>query len=200
MKQSEALKVLGHKVAACEKCSELFEYRKACEYKTVLGAGNPNAEIMFVGEAPGQNEAEQGEPFVGKAGNLLTNIIKSALNMTREEVYIANILKCRPPNNRDPLPEEAKNCQAFLSLQIKVIQPKWIVCLGKYASHYMLKKDPSTSMGSMRGLHEIEGRKVICTYHPSYLLRNPSAKSQVAEDLFPLISDLRIRNMLVKSE
>lgn len=190
MLQSEALQLLESKIAACVKCQELAEYRTACSYKTVPGTGSPNARIMLIGEAPGKNEAEQGIPFIGRAGNLLTNIIQ-AIGLTRDEVFIANILKCRPPDNRDPLPEEAKNCQPFLALQIQVINPEWIVCLGRYASRYMLGKDPETPMGAMRGLHEKDGRKIICTYHPSYLLHNPSQKSEVAKDLEPLIFDLR---------
>ena len=190
MLQSEALQHLESKIAACTKCHELTQYREGCGYKTVPGAGNPNARIFFIGEAPGKNEAEQGFPFVGRAGNLLTNIIQ-AIGLTREEVFIANILKCRPPENRDPLPEESKNCQPYLALQIKVINPEWIVCLGRYAARFMLEKDPETPMRSMRGLHEKDGRKIICTYHPSYLLHNPSQKAEVVKDLEPLISVLR---------
>ena len=197
MRQSEALSLLGQKIATCRKCQELAKYRDECEYKTVPGKGNPNADVVFVGEAPGKNEAEQGEPFIGKAGNLLTNIIQ-AIGLSREDIFILNVLKCRPPNNRDPQEDEAKNCRSFLDLQIEVINPLWIVCLGRYASHSILGKDPSSSMGSMRGEHEVDGRKVIATYHPSYLLRNPSAKKEVADDLKPLIFYLRGRGCEVK--
>ena len=193
MKKSQALGILAEKIAACRKCQELTEYRTQCEYKTVPGRGNPNADVLIIGEAPGKNEAEQGEPFVGKAGNLLTNILE-AVGISREEVFIANILKCRPPGNRDPKLEEANNCRPFLDLQIELIDPIWIVCLGRYAARYILGKDPDTSMGAMRGQHEISGRKVIATYHPSYLLRDPSAKKEVANDLKPLIFDLRNRS------
>jgi uracil-DNA glycosylase family 4 len=190
MKKSQALEILAQKIATCQKCQELSEYRAQCDYKTVPGTGNPNANVLIIGEAPGRNEAEQGEPFVGKAGKLLTNILE-AVGLSREEVFITNILKCRPPENRDPEAKESKNCRPFLDLQIELIDPIWIICLGRYAARYILGKNPDTPMGAMRGQHEVAGKKVIATYHPSYLLRNPSAKKEVANDLKPLIFDLR---------
>lgn len=183
MQQSEALELLGQKVACCERCQELTEYRKSHQYLTVPGEGMPNAKIMILGEAPGENEAKQGRPFVGKAGNLLTKIIE-ACGWKREHLYICNILKCRPPGNRDPLPDEAANCRKWLDLQIGIVNPEWILCFGRIASVYLLGLSPDRTIGSLRGeVHAYENRKVICTYHPSYLLRNPAAKQDVWEDL-----------------
>ena len=191
MLQSEALQILDRKISTCRKCEELAEYRDTNSYKTVPGVGLPNADVMVIGEAPGKNEAEQGEPFVGKAGNLLTAILKAA-GWTREQVFITNILKCRPPGNRDPEKAEANNCRQFLDMQIQAINPKWILCFGKIASVFLLGKDSDTTIGSLRGeIHEFEGRKVICTYHPSYLLRQPSAKKDVWNDLQPAIFALQ---------
>lgn len=191
MKQSEALQILDQKISGCTLCQELSEYRENCSYKTVAGEGRPNAQVMIIGEAPGENEAKQGRPFVGKAGNMLNSVIK-ACGWKREDVFIANILKCRPPGNRDPKPEEAANCRPYLDLQIKVINPKWILCFGRIASVYLLDKNPETPMRFFRGEQfDYKGRKVLCTYHPSYLLRNPSAKKDVWEDLQPCLADLR---------
>jgi len=187
MLKSKALEIIAGSVDQCTLCKELADYRKENDYKTVPGGGSPDADIMLIGEAPGKNEAEQGMPFVGRAGNLLSNILE-ALNLSRDEVFIANILKCRPPGNRDPEPKEAKNCRKFLNLQIECVDPDWIICLGRIASIHILDKDATTSMGSMRGEHEKDGRKIICTYHPSYLLRNPAAKKQVWDDLKPIFA------------
>jgi len=190
MRQSEALQILEQKISKCTLCADLSQYRSDNEYLTVPGEGRPNAQVMIVGEAPGQNEAKQGSPFVGKAGKLLDGIIE-ACGWTRSEVFIANILKCRPPGNRDPLPEEATNCRTYLNMQIKIINPKWILCFGKVASINLLGRTPDTPMRALRGdVYEHEGRKVICTYHPSYLLRNPAAKKDVWEDLQPCLRDL----------
>jgi DNA polymerase len=191
MLKSEALQLLEQKIAACTKCIELVEYRKANNYKTVPGIGNANAEVMVIGEAPGQNEAEQGEPFIGKAGRLLTNILEAA-GWAREDIFICNILKCRPPGNRDPLKEEADNCRKFLDMQIRCIDPKWILCFGRIASVYLLERESDTTIGSLRGeIHDYQGHKVICTYHPSYLLRQPAAKKSVWEDIQPAILALQ---------
>jgi uracil-DNA glycosylase family 4 len=187
MLKSEALQILDRKISECRLCQELTEYRDANSYKTVPGIGHPNARVMILGEAPGENEALEGEPFVGKAGKLLTSILEAA-ELTREEVYITNILKCRPPGNRDPQPEEAANCRKFLDLQIRCVDPEWILCFGRISSVFLLGHDPATTIGSLRGrLHDYQGRKVICTYHPSYLLRQPAAKKNVWEDLQPAI-------------
>lgn len=190
MKKSEALQIIADKVSTCTLCEELSNYRQENNYKTVPGHGNPNARVMFIGEAPGKDEAQEGRPFVGRAGMMLNSIIEAA-GWRREEVFICNILKCRPPGNRDPEVEEAKNCRKYLDLQIRCVDPKWIVCLGRIASMHILGKVPETSMGSMRGVHDVDGRKILCTYHPSYLLRNPNAKKDVWNDLKPLVFALQ---------
>ena len=198
MLKSEALQILEHKIATCRKCQELTELREFNGWKTVPGIGNPNTKIMILGEAPGENEAKEGEPFVGRAGQLLTSIIKAA-GWERQDVFITNILKCRPPGNRDPEIEEANNCRKFLDMQIRCIEPKWIICFGRIASINLLGFGPETSIGSLRGrIHEYNGGiKVICTYHPSYLLRQPSAKKDVWNDLQPVISTLQSKNCTV---
>lgn len=191
MQKSEALQILEQKIAKCELCEEITEWRVKSDWKTVPGVGNPNADVMIIGEAPGKNEAEQGEPFVGKAGNLLTQILEAA-GWSRKQVFIANILKCRPPGNRDPLKEEADNCRKFLDLQIRCIDPSWILCFGRISSVFLLGHDPGTTIGSLRGeTHTYQGRNVICTYHPSYLLRQPSAKADVWNDIQPAILALQ---------
>jgi DNA polymerase len=149
--------------------------------QVVFGVGNPNADLMFVGEAPGADEDIQGEPFVGRAGQLLTKIIE-AIDMTREDVYIANVIKCRPPQNRNPEPDEVEQCEPFLFRQIETIKPKVIVALGKFAAQSLLKTtEPITRL---RG-REYRYRDAILmpTYHPAYLLRNPSSKREVWEDM-----------------
>jgi DNA polymerase len=149
--------------------------------QVVFGVGNPNADLMFVGEAPGADEDIQGEPFVGRAGQLLTKIIE-AINLKREDVYIANVIKCRPPQNRNPEPDEVEQCEPFLFKQIETIKPKVIVALGKFAAQSLLKTtEPITRI---RG-REYKYRDAILmpTYHPAYLLRNPSSKREVWEDM-----------------
>ena len=189
MLKSEALQILGQKIAVCTKCQELTDLRTAHSWKTVPGIGNPETKVVILGEAPGENEAKEGEPFVGKAGQLLTSILKAA-GWERSDVFITNILKCRPPGNRDPEPIEADNCRKFLNMQIRCIEPKWILCFGRVASAHLLGFGSETSIGSLRGkVHEYNGGiKVICTYHPAYLLRNPSAKKEVWKDLQPVIA------------
>lgn len=179
---------IADKVSRCKKCQELVVNR----IKTVPGEGNPNAKIVLIGEGPGQSEAEQGIPFVGRAGKLLNNILQ-ACNLKREEVYILNIVKCRPPGNRTPLPEEVKNCRPFLDLQLKVIRPTYIVCLGAVAAQNLLAVTTPISVlrGEWREYRCPEyTAKVLCTYHPSYLLRNPSAKKDTWEDMKMLLKDL----------
>jgi uracil-DNA glycosylase len=149
--------------------------------QVVFGVGNPNADLMFVGEAPGADEDIQGEPFVGRAGQLLTKIIE-AIGLRREDVYIANVIKCRPPGNRNPEPDEVEQCEPFLFRQIDTIKPKVIVALGKFAAQCLLRtNDPITRI---RG-REFKYRDAILipTYHPAYLLRTPSAKREVWEDM-----------------
>lgn len=184
--RNAALDVLAQRVAACVKCQELASTRK----QTVFGVGNPNAQIMFIGEAPGADEDRLGEPFVGRAGQLMDKIIE-ACQLKREDVYICNILRCRPPGNRNPSPVEANNCREFLDGQIAVVQPEYIVCWGSVAAHNLLNE--TTSIGRMRGrFYSHGGAKVLCTYHPSYLLRNPSAKKMVWEDMRFLFADMDV--------
>jgi DNA polymerase len=149
--------------------------------QTVFGVGNPQARLVFLGEAPGADEDAQGEPFVGRAGQLLTKIIE-ACQLKREDVYILNVLKCRPPNNRPPLPDEVANCRGYLDRQLAIIRPEYICCLGTTAAQTLLETDES--IGRMRGkFQSYRGIPVMCTYHPSYLLRTPAAKKTVWEDM-----------------
>jgi DNA polymerase len=148
----------------------------------VFGVGNPTAQLMFVGEGPGADEDRQGEPFVGRAGQLLTEIITKGMKLRREDVYIANIIKCRPPQNRNPEPDEVATCEPFLFRQVDVITPKVIVALGKYAAQTLLRSE--TPISRLRGqVFEYRGAKLIPTFHPAYLLRNPSSKREVWEDM-----------------
>ena len=167
---------LEQAVRACTQCP-LHQTRT----QTVFGVGNRRARWLFVGEAPGMDEDRQGEPFVGRAGQLL-NAILFALGLKREDVYIANVLKCRPPNNRDPQPQEVAQCEPYLIRQIELIQPRLIVALGRHAAHSLLKTE--APLGKLRGLrlsyHDIP---LIVTYHPAYLLRTPLDKRKVWEDL-----------------
>ena len=161
----------------CSRCKLHTLGRK----QVVFGVGNPDADLMFVGEAPGADEDIQGEPFVGRAGQLLTKIIE-AIDLRREDVYIANVIKCRPPGNRNPEPDEVEQCEPFLFRQIDAIRPKVIVALGKFAAQCLLKTDAPITR--IRG-REFAYRDAILipTYHPAYLLRNPSAKRDVWEDM-----------------
>jgi len=156
----------------------------------VFGAGNPSARIVFVGEAPGADEDEQGLPFVGRAGQLLTKIIE-AMGLKRKDVYICNILKCRPPGNRNPLPNEIGLCEPFLKKQLQIISPQVICALGTFAAQTLLKTDIPITM--LRGrFHSYEGIKLMPTYHPAYLLRNPSAKKLVWEDVQMIIREVPV--------
>jgi DNA polymerase len=170
------LEEMYHAIKDCQKCA-LGKTRK----KFVFGVGNPKAKLVLIGEAPGADEDEQGEPFVGRAGQLLNKILE-AVNLRREEVYICNILKCRPPNNRDPLPEEEAMCKPYLMQQLELIRPKLILCLGRVAAHALL--GTKESMSGLRGkFHEWNGMKVMVTYHPAALLRNPQWKRPTWEDI-----------------
>ena len=177
------LSALNTDAQGCTKC-KLHEGRNT----VVFGVGNPNADLMFIGEAPGADEDRQGEPFVGRAGKLLTDIIK-AMKFTREDVYIANVLKCRPPGNRDPAPDEVETCSPYLIRQIELIQPKVIVALGSFAAKMLL--NTKTGITALRGqFHESalaqqgdNAPVIMPTYHPAYLLRNPNAKREVWEDM-----------------
>lgn len=181
-----ALEQVRRDVAACTRCAELASTRT----QTVFGVGNPSARLCFLGEAPGADEDAQGEPFVGRAGQLLTRIIE-ACTLRRTDVYILNILKCRPPNNRNPLPQEADNCRAFLDRQLDIIRPEFICCLGAVAAKNLLGTEVSIS--KLRGnFFRYRGADVLCTYHPAYLLRNPPAKRQVWEDMQILMARMGI--------
>ncbi len=174
--KEELLEELKKEVEACFKC-EIAKSRT----NVVFGEGSPYAEIMFVGEAPGREEDLQGRPFVGRAGKLLTMAIES-LGMRREDVFIGNILKCRPPGNRDPLPQEIENCEPFLERQIEIIKPKVICTLGAYAAKTLLKTTAPITI--LRGkFHDYKGIKLFPTYHPAFILRNPHMKRQFIEDL-----------------
>jgi uracil-DNA glycosylase len=154
----------------------------------VFGTGNPNADLMFIGEAPGRDEDLKGEPFVGRAGQLLTDIIK-AMKLTRDDVYIANVIKCRPPENRNPEPDELDACRPFLRQQVAMIQPKVIVTLGRFGLQSLTEK--AYAISSVRGEWlEYEGIRLMPTYHPAYLLRNPAAKKDVWNDMKKVMAEL----------
>jgi DNA polymerase len=173
---SDNLDNLNKLICNCLKCP-----LGATRNKFVFGSGNPNADVMVIGEGPGADEDAQGLPFVGRAGKLLTDILK-AINFSRDEVYIANIVKCRPPGNRTPLPQEMEACLPYLKKQIELIKPKLILCLGLTATQGLLKKKESLS--SMRGkVFEFENAKVMVTFHPAALLRNPNWKKDCWEDV-----------------
>ncbi len=173
---SDSIDQLYSMIHDCQKCT-LGKTRN----KFVFGVGNPNAHAMLIGEAPGADEDAQGEPFVGRAGKLLNDILK-AVNLKREEVYIANILKCRPPGNRDPQPLEMETCIPYLHKQIELIKPKIILCLGRVAANGLLNK--KLSLGDLRNsVYEFNGIKVMATYHPAALLRNPNWKRGCWEDV-----------------
>ncbi len=172
----ETLAAIREDLGDCRRCK-----LAAGRQTIVFGQGNPGAALMFVGEAPGADEDEQGLAFVGKAGQLLTKIIE-AIGLTRDQVFIANVIKCRPPQNRNPEPEELAACQPFLERQIAAIRPRVIVGLGKFGGQWLLKT--AEPISKLRGrLGEYHGIKVMPTYHPAYLLRNPAAKKEVWEDM-----------------
>ncbi len=173
----ETLDDIRRDMEACHRCP-LEKTRK----NLVFGEGNPHSELVFVGEAPGADEDLQGRPFVGRAGQLLTRII-DAMGLKREDVYICNILKCRPPGNRNPLPEEIEVCEPWLIRQLEAIRPRIICALGTFAAQTLLKKK-GIPITVLRGqFHDYHGIKLMPTYHPAYLLRNPGAKRQVWEDV-----------------
>ncbi len=176
------LEMLAEVVSGCTRCKELAATRT----QTVFGVGRIDPDVCFVGEAPGREEDATGEPFVGPAGQLLTRII-AAMGMTREEVYICNILRCRPPNNRTPQPEEAAHCREYLEETLELVKPKYICALGATAAKYLL----GTSLGitKMRGkFYDYRGIPVLCTFHPSYLLRDPTKKKEVWDDMKTLLT------------
>jgi uracil-DNA glycosylase len=173
-------------IGDCTRCKLHTLGRK----QVVFGVGNPQAKLMFVGEAPGADEDQQGEPFVGRAGQLLTRIIEGGLAMKRSDVYIANVIKCRPPGNRNPEPDEVATCEPFLFRQIDTIRPRVIVALGKFAAQALLKTDAPISR--IRGVvHDYRGgAKLIPTFHPAFLLRNPASKREVWEDMKKVLAIL----------
>lgn len=180
------LALLQQEVVPCTRCSELAATRT----QTVFGVGNPQARLCFLGEAPGADEDRLGEPFVGRGGQLLNKIIE-ACRLKREDVYILNMLKCRPPGNRNPLPDELANCRPFLERQLELIQPEYICCLGAVASQNLL--GTTTPIGRLRGkLHAYRGAQVVCTFHPAYLLRNPAAKKDCWDDMKFLMRQLGV--------
>lgn len=181
---ASALHSIREEIGDCRRC-KLHSSRT----QIVFGAGNPLATLVFVGEAPGQDEDRQGLPFVGKAGQLLTRMI-AAMGFTREEVYIANIVKCRPPNNRNPEPDEIAACEPFLKKQLGVVQPQIICALGNFAAQTLLRTQAKISQ--LRGrFHDYLGIRVMPTFHPAYLLRNPQDKRLVWEDLQKIMAELR---------
>jgi DNA polymerase len=181
----KSLQDLRAAIGDCRRC-------KLCAGRThvVFGVGNPNAQLMFVGEGPGRDEDLQGEPFVGRAGQLLTDIITKGMGLRREDVYIANVVKCRPPENRNPEPDEVASCEPFLKKQIDLIGPQIIVGLGKFAVQTLLQsKVPITRL---RGnWHTYQGIKLMPTFHPAYLLRNPADKKLVWEDIKKVMKELK---------
>ncbi len=186
--REEALAEVAKRVAVCTRCPVLVQNRT----QTVFGVGNPLARLVFVGEAPGADEDRQGKPFVGRAGQLLTDIITKGMKLRREDVYIMNILRCRPPENRTPLPAEAANCREYLDAQLAIIQPQFLCCLGACAAQNLLQVD--TPIGKLRGRTiDFKGMKVLCTYHPAYVLRNPPAKRQVWDDIQILMAEMGLK-------
>lgn len=181
-----ALQVLAKEVAGCTACGELARTRT----QTVFGVGNPAPKLCFLGEAPGADEDAQGEPFVGRAGQLLNKIIE-ACTLRRGDVYILNTLKCRPPGNRNPAPEELANCRGYLDRQLEILRPKFICCLGAVAAQWLL--ETKAPIGKLRGrFFEYGGAQVVATYHPAYLLRNPAAKKDAWADMKLLMKELGV--------
>jgi uracil-DNA glycosylase len=175
-RQSETLDEIRNDLGDCQRC-KLWKGRN----NIVYGTGNPHARLVFVGEGPGYDEDRQGEPFVGKAGQLLTKIIQ-AMKLSRDQVYICNVIKCRPPENRNPEPDEIKACFPFLKRQLDTISPDYICALGSVATNSLLEKEVFISR--VRGrFFDYKGIKVMPTYHPAYLLRNPDKKREVWEDV-----------------
>ena len=168
----------------CRRC-KLWQGRS----RIVYGVGNADADVLFVGEGPGRDEDLQGEPFVGRAGQLLTDIITKGMKLRREDVYIANVVKCRPPQNRDPEPDEVASCEPFLVRQIELVQPRVVIALGRFAVQTLLRSAEPVSR--LRGKwHDYRGIRLMPTYHPAYLLRNPGDKRLVWEDIKSVLREM----------
>lgn len=184
--RASALRIIREDIGECTRCA-LHKGRN----KIVFADGDPNARLMFVGEGPGADEDAQGLPFVGRAGQLLNNMI-AAMGLKREEVYIANVVKCRPPGNRTPEPEEANTCSPFLFRQIEAVRPEVIVALGATAATYLLgQRQP---LAGLRGrMHSLRGARLIVTYHPAYLLRDPRQKKEAWADLQIAMRELGLK-------
>ena len=188
LQKVKSLEELRAEIGDCRRC-------KLCTGRThiVFGVGNPHARLMFVGEGPGRDEDLQGEPFVGRAGQLLNDIITKGMGLKREDVYIANVVKCRPPENRNPEPDEVTACEPFLKKQIDLVRPKVIVGLGKFAVQTLTQS--KVPISKLRGTwHHYHGIKLMPTFHPAYLLRNPADKKLVWEDIKKVIQELRSEN------
>lgn len=191
--RDHGLQSIRDEMGDCVRC-KLCKGRKSI----VFGEGNPSASLMFIGEGPGADEDEQGRPFVGRAGQLLTKMIE-AMGFRREDVYIANIVKCRPPNNRNPEPDEIESCEPFLKKQIGMIRPKVIVALGKFAAQTLLKTPVPISR--LRGrFGDYEGIAVMPTYHPAYLLRSPGEKRVVWDDLKKVMEHLKQKGAMSEGQ
>jgi DNA polymerase len=184
LEKTTTLEELREFIGDCERC-------KLCKSRTqvVFGVGNSKAELMFVGEGPGAEEDARGEPFVGRAGQLLTDIIERGMGMKRSDVYIANVVKCRPPGNRNPEPDEVAACEPFLARQVELVKPRAIVALGTFAAQALLRV--KTPISKLRGIwHEVGGVRTMPTFHPAYLLRNPGDKRLVWLDIQEVMKEL----------
>lgn len=188
--RAEALMQVALEVRACQRCAALADSRT----QTVFGEGSPSARLMFIGEAPGADEDRTGRPFVGRAGQLLTDMITKGMGLRREDVYIANILKCRPPENRQPLADEVAHCRGYLERQCEIIHPEFLCLLGKTAAAALLDSALSNlPLGKLRGRwFHVLGIRTLVTYHPAYLLRNPASKREAWEDLKRLMAEMGI--------
>jgi uracil-DNA glycosylase family 4 len=185
---SQSLEELRAAIGDCRRC-KLWSGRTY----VVFGVGNPKARLMFIGEGPGRDEDLQGEPFVGRAGQLLTDIITKGMGLRREDVYIANVVKCRPPENRNPEPDEVASCEPFLKKQIELVRPELIVALGKFAVQTLLQS--KVPISRLRGnWYTYQGIPLMPTFHPAYLLRNPGDKKLVWEDIKKVIKEMRGSN------
>ncbi|MDB5108004.1 MAG: uracil-DNA glycosylase family 4, partial [Candidatus Binatus sp.] len=186
LEKTPTLEALREFIGDCKRCK-----LAPCRTNLVFGVGDPNADLMFVGEAPGADEDMRGEPFVGRAGQLLTDIIERGMGLKRSDVYICNVIKCRPPDNRNPEPDEVAACEPFLMRQIDLVKPRAIVGLGTFAVHALLKI--KTPISKLRGnWHEVHGVRLMPTFHPAYLLRNGGDKRLVWADIQEVMKYLKI--------